>query len=57
MVNIQEVAILLKQPGRRFLGPTGQDDAATYVQAHVRGYLTRQRFKVQRASFGCQYNS
>ncbi|KXZ47062.1 hypothetical protein GPECTOR_38g299 [Gonium pectorale] len=41
LTNIQEVAALLKQPGRRFLGPGGQDAAAQLIQAHYRGHLAR----------------
>ncbi|KAG2501161.1 hypothetical protein HYH03_000976 [Edaphochlamys debaryana] len=41
--NIQEVAALLKQPGRRFLGPGGAEAAAQKIQAHYRGHLCRRK--------------
>ena len=39
--NIQEVAAVLRMPGRRFQGPDGAAAAATAIQAHVRGCLHR----------------
>lgn len=39
--NIEEVAAVLRQPGRRFHGPGGKAQAATTIQAHVRGYMQR----------------
>eukprot|EP00798_Chlamydomonas_sp_ICE-L_P031418 gene31418-6586_t len=38
--NIQEVAGLLTQPGRRYIGPGGESKAATIIQAAWRGHLT-----------------
>ena len=34
--NIQQLAVLLREPGRRFRGPSGEDDAAMLIQAHWR---------------------
>ncbi|GMH38300.1 hypothetical protein BSKO_06184 [Bryopsis sp. KO-2023] len=39
--NIQEVALILKQPGRRFKGIHGKQEAALMIQAHYRGYRSR----------------
>ncbi|GLC34485.1 hypothetical protein PLESTB_001256000 [Pleodorina starrii] len=45
--NIQEVAALLRQPGRRFLGPGGRDAAALLIQAQYRGHLARRKDSVR----------
>ncbi|GLI64066.1 hypothetical protein VaNZ11_007230 [Volvox africanus] len=47
LTNIQEVAALLKQPGRRFLGPAGREAAAQIIQAHYRGHLARRKDSVR----------
>ncbi|EFJ52332.1 hypothetical protein VOLCADRAFT_102998 [Volvox carteri f. nagariensis] len=47
LTNIQEVAALLKQPGRRFLGPGGRDAAAQLIQAQYRGHLARRKDSVR----------
>lgn len=39
--NIEEVAAVLRQPGRRFHGPGGKSQAAVTIQAHMRGYMQR----------------
>jgi hypothetical protein len=39
--NIQEVAAVLRIPGRRFQGPHGGTAAATTIQAHLRGCFVR----------------
>ncbi|DBA85977.1 TPA: hypothetical protein ACH3X1_005515 [Trebouxia sp. C0004] len=41
--NIRQIALLLQQPGRRFKGPAGPQAAAVCIQAHWRGYITRQK--------------
>ncbi|GFR40108.1 hypothetical protein Agub_g662, partial [Astrephomene gubernaculifera] len=43
LTNIQEVAALLKQPGRRFLGPGGEEAAAVLIQSQYRGHLARRK--------------
>ncbi|KAG2432871.1 hypothetical protein HXX76_008603 [Chlamydomonas incerta] len=47
LTNIQEVAGLLKQPGRRFMGPGGQDSAAQLIQSFYRGHLARRKYSVR----------
>lgn len=42
--NIQEVGAVLRQPGRRFKGPGGRNNAATTIQAAWRGLLARRRY-------------
>ncbi|KAL6746704.1 hypothetical protein V8C86DRAFT_1820156 [Haematococcus lacustris] len=42
--NIQEVAGLLRQPGRRFMGESGPQDAAKQIQAAWRGHLARRKW-------------
>jgi hypothetical protein len=49
--NIQEVAAVLRQPGRRFAGPDGRAHAATTIQAHIRSYL-QHKVSACPASFG-----
>lgn len=41
--NIQEVAALLRQPGRRFMGGEGPVAAATTIQAAWRGHMARRK--------------
>jgi IQ domain-containing protein H len=52
--NIQEVAAVLRQPGRRFAGPDGRTHAATTIQSHIRGYL---QHKVSAASPYTQFET
>ncbi|KAG2448854.1 hypothetical protein HYH02_006205 [Chlamydomonas schloesseri] len=47
LTNIQEVAALLKQPGRRFMGPGGADAAAQLIQSFYRGHLARRKYSVR----------
>ena len=48
IVNIQEVAAVLRLPGRRFAGPQGKTAAATTIQAYARGARDRRvRMNIQ----------
>lgn len=44
VANIQDVAGLLRQPGRRFLGEGGAADAATAIQSAWRGFAARRKY-------------
>ncbi|KAK9811483.1 hypothetical protein WJX72_004683 [[Myrmecia] bisecta] len=45
--NIRDVADILRQPGQRFKGPNGHTEAVVLIQAHFRGWHTRQCLKAR----------
>ena len=50
--NIQEVAAVLRMPGRRFAGPHGRHAAATIIQTYARGMAAR-RVRLLHAALRC----